>query len=266
MAPIEESYHVDWICSNTSNVHVANNKDWFTKLTEFKSQLGSIYLGPKVGPEILGVGDVELEVVKSVSPGGKKLFRKIFLRNVVYAPTNNTNIFACSPSTGFGLDFMHGKFFLHTTHQAVGMIDVVVLTKLWLKGQPRGKSCLDPNMGYCIGATWPLEEEYRWKAHQQELVFGLKPRYNEEEKLWLKKNFGNEFRFLQQYGLSIYKEEDRDDGKRIVKALMAGEDEGKEEEEHENSSLADSEADRHSHVADYDCNEAETFCLVGTAL
>lgn len=62
-----------------------------------------------------------------------------------------------------------------------------------------------------------------------------------------------------RYGLNIYKEEDRHDGKQILKGLMAENSDGEEEEEEEeeNSFLADLEADPASHVADYHFDKIE---------
>ena len=51
------------------------------------------------------------------------------------------------------------------------------------------------------------------------------------EKEWLKANYKDEYHFLQQHGLSIYKEEDRQEGREIVRTLMAAEDEDEDEEE-----------------------------------
>ncbi|KAK4205138.1 hypothetical protein QBC40DRAFT_249529 [Triangularia verruculosa] len=47
------------------------------------------------------------------------------------------------------------------------------------------------------------------------------PPYTTEEKRWLRVHFDGEFKFLQMYGLSIYDEEDREEGRRIVRAMMA---------------------------------------------
>jgi len=44
--------------------------------------------------------------------------------------------------------------------------------------------------------------------------------YTEAEKNWLKKHHGNEFKFLQTMGLSIYKEEDREEGRTILRGFM----------------------------------------------
>lgn len=48
----------------------------------------------------------------------------------------------------------------------------------------------------------------------------MAPGYTAEEKKWLKKHWGSEFHFLNSYQLKIYNEEDREEGKAIMKALM----------------------------------------------
>ena len=47
------------------------------------------------------------------------------------------------------------------------------------------------------------------------------PPLTSEEKAWLNEHWGGEFKFLAAYGLSIYKEEDREEGRRIVRGMMA---------------------------------------------
>ena len=44
--------------------------------------------------------------------------------------------------------------------------------------------------------------------------------YTTEEKQWLKKHWGGEFHMLQAYGLSIHKEDDREEGRAITRGLM----------------------------------------------
>ncbi|KAK0670268.1 hypothetical protein QBC41DRAFT_222052 [Cercophora samala] len=46
------------------------------------------------------------------------------------------------------------------------------------------------------------------------------PPYTSEEKHWLRVHFDGEFKFLRMYNLSIYNEDDRAEGRRIVRALM----------------------------------------------
>lgn len=51
------------------------------------------------------------------------------------------------------------------------------------------------------------------------------PPYTAGEKAWLKRHWGDEFHCLRAYELSIYKEEDRAEGRSIVRALMEADDE-----------------------------------------
>ncbi len=49
----------------------------------------------------------------------------------------------------------------------------------------------------------------------------MAPEYTAEEKKWLKDScWRNEFHFLRSYALNIYKDEDREEGKRIVRGFM----------------------------------------------
>jgi hypothetical protein len=49
------------------------------------------------------------------------------------------------------------------------------------------------------------------------------PPYTEEEKAWLRKNWKNEFHFLASYQLRIYDEDDREEGRTILRAFMKDE-------------------------------------------
>lgn len=44
--------------------------------------------------------------------------------------------------------------------------------------------------------------------------------YTAQEKQWVKKNYGSEFHLLASYGLSIYKDGDREEGKAIMQGLV----------------------------------------------
>lgn len=92
-----------------------------------------------------------------------------------------------------------------------------------------------------INATWPDSERQRWAVAQAsclgldhgtnwEVSDGGKGKdkaeaapsapYTEAEKGWLKREWGGEFKFLAAYGLSTYKDEDRDEGRRMARAMM----------------------------------------------
>jgi hypothetical protein len=49
------------------------------------------------------------------------------------------------------------------------------------------------------------------------------PPYTAAEKEWLEARFGHEFRFLHRLNLSIYEREDREEGRRILRAFIAAE-------------------------------------------
>ena len=72
------------------------------------------------------------------------------------------------------------------------------------------------------------------------------PPYNTAEKEWLKQHWGDEFHFLRAYGLNIHREEDREEGRSIARAMILGEGVDQEDDddaESENSFLDDLEAD-----------------------
>lgn len=87
--------------------------------------------------------------------------------------------------------------------------------------------------------------------------------YTAEEKQWLKDNYDGEFRFLKSHELSIYKEEDREEGRRIVRSFMEESDNAHDDvsitdmSDESNDFLADLEADPTSHLADRFFSEAE---------
>ncbi|KAL8789939.1 MAG: hypothetical protein Q9195_006600 [Heterodermia aff. obscurata] len=73
----------------------------------------------------------------------------------------------------------------------------------------------------------------------------------QDEKKWLKDNYGGEFHFLRGQGLSIYKEEDREEGRIILRAMMQEDDDGEDDEDDGDTFLRELEQDPTSHVADY---------------
>ena len=69
MAPTGTAYNVDWVFSNSSDVHLANHRDWFVTFTPFETKVcngfGAITLA-NAKTKVMGIGDVELPVkVKS---------------------------------------------------------------------------------------------------------------------------------------------------------------------------------------------------------
>jgi hypothetical protein len=284
MAPSGEAYKVDWVFSNTSNDYVAKDRAWFTTSTKFESQVID-------GSKILGVGNVELEVKTNIHRSGSKTHRTIVLKDVMFVPTAICNILGAPIFKEFKVVTNISGGYLEDlkTHTKAAVFDMPLFWKLWLVGHRKGYTSLDRNTVYWINAQWDSRERERWFLYtklnsesnlddtqtpqapteslqkqtqsqvqnQPQLQHDLEqpePDYTPAEKTWLKRAFGNEFKFLREYGLSIYKDADREEGRAIVRALIVQEaleddEDDDEEEEEEDQFLADLEADPSSPFA-----------------
>ncbi|KAL8662020.1 MAG: hypothetical protein Q9202_005074 [Teloschistes flavicans] len=283
MPPPKPAYDIDWVFSNSSNVHVANHRDWFTSykpfITNFHPGLGR----PGCEVPVAGIGDVELHTKTHPTRAGAAHQHTLVLRNVLYAPTCSCNILGghehnyiiAGPSS-------QSRLLDPDTGACIGLLDSVRLWRLRLRGQSSTQTSLNDDGGYYIHANWAPSERARWQTFQLQesrgaptlqanLTDSRSPPLTEPEITWLKNQYGSEFHFLRAHALSIYKDEDREEGRSILRALMnAGADEDDVEEsetfgnehddddddgdsgnESENSFLRELEADPTSHVADY---------------
>lgn len=263
MAPTDRAYDVDWVFSKSSNVHVANHRSWFVTFQEFKSKV-------LPGGEVQGIGDVQLEVKNSSSRKGRKSHNTITLKDVLYVPSAVCNILGMPSQRDFRVIVgpSSGKLKDLHTDETLAILDHVKLLKLRLVGQTGYKTSLEKDCYYII-AQWSDAERARWNATKLALqakraaVAAPKPRtvvdeYSSQEKDWLKENFRSEFYFLRMYGLSIYDEEDRKEGRSIVRAFMKADEEAQEQEKNDadrNAILEDAENDSDSHYADHYFNE-----------
>jgi hypothetical protein len=229
MAPSGEAYNIDWVVSTGSNVHVANDRAWFTSFTPFETYLGT-YLSSKSRIEVAGIGTVELNVkLRTQKRGHQTNTRIITLRDVLYAPHTICNIFGLPEHSDYNveLDFSQkcGSL-IDIDGNRAGLVQFLKLPRLRLHAQ-RGTSSLEDGVAYMINAQWSDTERARWEAHQtQQLSASVSSNkadvpYTTEEKAWLKKHYGGEYKFLRSFGLSIYKEEDRTDGRHIARRMMA---------------------------------------------
>jgi len=103
------------------------------------------------------------------------------------------------------------------------------LFQVRLRGPPVGPRVLQDDGAYVISVLWPESERQRWEAHQASVMPHSRPGYTQEEKEWLRENYRSEFHFLRDFGLSIYEDDDREEGRTILRSLMQEEDEGDEE-------------------------------------
>lgn len=119
------------------------------------------------------------------------------------------------------------------------------LFQVRLSGPPIGPVCgpspFKPDVAYMLSVHWPESEHVKHMnpndapRHGTSSARGPQPPSNDDkltpsEKKWLKDNYGGEFRFLRDHGLSIYKEEDRADGRTIVRSMMLHDEDEDEDE------------------------------------
>lgn len=76
------------------------------------------------------------------------------------------------------------------------------------------------------------------------------PPYTEKEKDWLKRNWDGEYKFLLAHGLKIHDEDDREEGRRIVRAMME-QDGDKQSEADDYDESHDAGKSFQGHFADY---------------
>ncbi|KAL8938401.1 MAG: hypothetical protein Q9216_003918 [Gyalolechia sp. 2 TL-2023] len=268
MPPSKPAYDVDWIFSNNSDVHVANHRDWFISYEPFVTTFDSGFSND-AGVQVLGIGNVELPTKTHPTRNGAAHQGTILLRDVLYAPSALCNILGNPMSDDYSCAILSAagpsKITAKDSGACVGLLDYNKLFRLRLRGQSAKQSSLDPESHYFIRANWPASERASWESFQAghrrqgpaaSMAAGSGSTHlTHLEKKWLKDNYGSEFKFLRDYGLSIYKDEDRNEGRQILRAQM------EEESEDDNDSLdsfqRDLEMDPSSHFADHYFSEDE---------
>ena len=273
MAPEGEAYNVDWVISNNSDVHVAQHLDWFTSFTRFSTGFSTGFQSDNENAQVkvIGIGDVALPVKTRRGQSGGASQGILMLHDVLYAPDSVSNIVGGHITDNFGLilGFNNNSMLKDPNKDTcVAIIDRPRLFRLRLKGQSPHQSSLNKDSLYFIRANWPPSERERWEAHKEQLARPCVPTlelptsrtsdegYTSDEKQWLKKHWGDEFRFLRDYGLSIYDEEQRAEGRQLARQLMQDETDS-DEAEFESDFLRDLERDPTSHVADHHFSETE---------
>lgn len=156
--PLQGAYNVDWVYATASNVHVAKDRDWFFNYTPFPSRLSTDL-------EVLGIGDVQLEVNKKQPNGEGGAYHSLILRDVLHVPETTTNVVAAPVLEDFRTCSFRGNGEITDPSTGVTLLlDMPKLFKLWLVGQPRGQTSLDVNKDYMLNARWSPDERARWEA------------------------------------------------------------------------------------------------------
>jgi len=188
------------------------------------------------GPEIavVGIGTVDLPVKRDPNATGPQSHGILRLHNVLHIPTIFCNVIGNPISKEYGIltggpgtENTSGVIF-DKQHRTVAYFDPqAVLFEVKLSDPPVGPA-VGPSpfvrgAAYYINVRWADSEREKWEASRAANAAESTevPPLSDEEKQWLKKHWDGEFKFLASHGLSIYKDEDREEGRIILRAIMA---------------------------------------------
>ncbi|MCJ1330365.1 hypothetical protein MMC10_007048 [Thelotrema lepadinum] len=221
MPPPLPAYNIDWVLSNSSNVHLATDRDWFKSYYPFHSTVKTIK-GTSI--PVLGVGTVDLPLKEHVKKAGSNT---INLRHVLHVPSSPCNIVSSSElSVCYRLDgdSLTPKIGSQRGRQ-LGFVECPKLPRLRLKGQGPAHTSLDKDQDYVVGIVWVAKERKRWKASKEG---GLEREawkdgfYTAEEWEWFEK-YGGERHFFWDFELgSVDNMKDRFLGREIAREMMLG--------------------------------------------
>lgn len=214
-------------------ISVAKDLTWFgADYTPLDSTVSTLIAGSEM--PVVGIGTVELPVEQSPSATGPRSHGVLRLCNVLHVPRSICNVIG-SPildeydiSTGGHLGNAKGTIVDNRGRTVAYFDSRAKLFEVKLSDPPVGPQVgptpFNPSAMYYVNVLWADSEREKWEASHAART--LQPaevaHLSTEEKQWLKEHWGGEFRFLANHGLSIYKEEDREEGRTILRAIMAG--------------------------------------------
>ncbi|KAM3518410.1 hypothetical protein NHJ13051_008218 [Beauveria bassiana] len=208
-----------WVLTN-SNTHVAKDRAWFCG--DYRPI--SSFITHQLGGSVVGIGTVRLPVKISPDPGNRE-HDFITLRNVLHAPDSLCNMIGLPFHKDYDLIFrprLPVNEFRLPDGTPAGFFKNERFCQLRLSGPPIGPhvgpSPFQPDCTYWLRGDWPDAERDKWllpKKRQDHL-----DRPSAEERRWLKKHYGNEYKFLAAHGLRIRDERDRQEGLEIMRDFM----------------------------------------------
>ncbi|KAF4970242.1 hypothetical protein FSARC_2681 [Fusarium sarcochroum] len=228
-----------WVWASGSNIHTAKDRSWFgDDYMPFES-----YVRSADGSElkVIGIGNVTLLTKVSPNKTGPRSHSTLRLTDVLHVPSAICNIIGVPILEGYNIttrgvegnitDLSDGRSVAYFKRQMEGARNFEIRLSGPPIGPKVGPSPFNPSNIYWIHASWPDSERERFAAAQasRQPAAGASLDLAPSEKTWLKKHFQSEFRFLQIYGLSVFREEDREEGRTILRTIMAHSEDGASE-------------------------------------
>ncbi|KAH9862849.1 hypothetical protein J1614_010942 [Plenodomus biglobosus] len=256
----------DWVFLNNANVHVAKDRGWFKTYTPFTSTVdASPFVGPHRLIPVLGIGSVEIPTKRSPNTSGVSSHGSLLLHEVLHVPDSRCNIIG-QPlmfTDGYEPTICFGTKSRGTIKDSEGKNVAYFDPKRPLctikvrcppNGPTLGPHALKKDELYVLGCLWDAAEKLKWqefKARNGLITSGQHAApYTPEETAFLKENYGSEFHFLVQHGLKIHVQEDREEGRAILRAIMRKVEVSEDEEIDDKEDDFD-ESEFQGHQADY---------------
>ncbi|KAF3927755.1 hypothetical protein ABW21_db0208569 [Orbilia brochopaga] len=218
---------LSWVFGSGSDVHACADISWFDTYTAFASKTME-NLG------ILGVGTVKLKV-KTDFEGS---LNEITLKDVIHVPSMICNLVGAPIQEEFIVitgpypdEPIGGEFLDEHTHARKGLLSKYnPLMTLLLSDDTPGKVTLIRGALYQIRVCWGYEERARFQAFKEQQMSGATAKEMEysgkdpltlQERAWLKEGkWGDEYNFFVQNGLNIHDEDDRAQGRSMIRGYI----------------------------------------------
>ncbi|KAK7409166.1 hypothetical protein QQX98_008659 [Neonectria punicea] len=185
--------------------------------------------------QVVGIGTVDLPTKTDPTKTGPRAHGILRLKNVLHAPGLLCNIIGKPIADDYRIQDISSRpdqsgFIINRSNGRSAAyfkpLDRFKFFEVRLSGPPIGPkvgpSPLSQQGIMLIHAFWPNSEREKFialQAAKAAATDGL----TDVEKAWLKEH-GGEYRFLKNHGLSIYKEEDREEGRITLRAVMSDSD------------------------------------------
>jgi hypothetical protein len=221
---------------------------------------------------VLGIGTVEIPTKRSPNQSGTACHGSLLLKEVLHVPDFTCNVLGdplwesdgydvttltTSSSRGSIVD-RHGKRVAYFDPKQ----PLFCIKMRYVPTGPRlGRSVLEKGAIYMLSCTWDDTERQKWldlKAQNGSNgppTADTNPPYTAAETAFLKKGWRNEFYFLNLHGLKIHSEEDRAEGRSLLRALMHHD--FSDDADSFSEDVEDDEFDYEGHQADYNFSDGQ---------
>jgi hypothetical protein len=175
---------------------------------------------------VLGIGTIELKAKPSPTSDTTEI---ITLTDVLHVPTYICNAIGQPIVRDYNIVFAKeetvGGIFTRSGKQLACLKPehtLFAVNVLPPRDHTFGESAFKPNMPYMISCQWSKAEVRKWQEHKKKEAgqFDASGLYTPEERKFLKDKYGGQYKFLRQHGLSIQKDEDREQGRAILRSVM----------------------------------------------